>query len=82
MEAVAAGATGYLQKYSGKEKLLRTRSATLHRASTALPADVMKTSVRWNPSRGAVESGHTELRRLTAREQGDTHAVCARPVVR
>ena len=35
MEAVAAGATGYLQKYSGKEKLLNVPSATWHRESTA-----------------------------------------------
>ena len=40
MEAVAAGATGYLQKYSGKEKLLRT-VRDVAEGEYRIPGDVM-----------------------------------------
>ena len=41
MEAVAAGATGYLQKYSGKEKLLRTVRDVAD-GEYRIPSDVMR----------------------------------------
>ena len=41
MEAVAAGATGYLQKYSGKEQLLRTVRDVAN-GEYRMPADVMR----------------------------------------
>ena len=41
MEAVAAGATGYLQKYSGKEQLLRTVRDVAN-GDYRMPADVMR----------------------------------------
>ena len=41
MEAVAAGATGYLQKYSGKEQLLRTVRDVAN-GEYRMPADAMR----------------------------------------
>ncbi len=41
MEAVAAGATGYLQKYSGKEKLLRT-VRDVAEGEYRIPGDVIR----------------------------------------
>ena len=66
MEAVAAGATGYLQKYSGKEKLLRT-VRDVAEGEYRIPGDVMK-RVFAGLRAGAPQPTH-ELNRLTAREQ-------------
>ena len=41
IEAVAAGATGYVQKYSGKEKLLRT-VRDVAEGEHRIPGDVMR----------------------------------------
>ena len=68
MEAVAAGATGYLQKHSGKDTLLRT----VHDVAMGeyrIPADVIRRVFA-----GTQESGRRkevrELGRVTARERG------------
>ncbi|CAI8057924.1 Transcriptional regulatory protein DegU [Geodia barretti] len=80
MEAVAAGATGYLQKYSGKDRLLNTvRDVAQGRVPLTSRRD--KTSVRWNPRDGAVESGHRSEEADRA-GKGDTHALCAGAVLR
>ena len=65
MEAVAAGATGYLQKYSGKEKLLRT-VRDVAEGEYRIPGDVMK-RVFAGLRVGAPQPTHG-LNRLTARE--------------
>ncbi len=66
VEAIAAGATGYLQKYSGKEELLRTlRDVAV--GEYRIPADAMQrvfTEIRASVQREkALESG-----KLTQRE--------------
>ena len=67
MEAVAAGATGYLQKYSGKEKLLRT-VRDVAEGEYRIPGDVMKRV--FAGIRAAAQPKQTpEISRLTAREQ-------------
>ena len=48
MEAVAAGATGFLQKYSGKEKLLST-VRDVAEGEYSLPGDVGEARVRGDP---------------------------------
>lgn len=67
MEAVAAGATGFLQKYSGKEKLLST-VRDVAKGEYSLPGDVMRRvfeGIRLgNGQRTASEQG-----RLTERER-------------
>ena len=66
MEAVAAGATGYLQKYSGKEKLLSTVREVAD-GEYRIPGDVMR---RVFAGIGAATQGKTrELDRLTVRER-------------
>ena len=68
MEAVAAGATGYLQKYSGKEKLLRT-VRDVAEGEYRIPGDVMK-RVFAGLRAGAPQPKQTpEISRLTRREQ-------------
>ena len=67
MEAVAAGATGYLQKYSGKEKLLRT-VRDVAEGEYRIPGDVMKRI--FAGIRAAAQPKQTpEISRLTGREQ-------------
>ena len=67
MEAVAAGATGYLQKYSGKEKLLRT-VRDVAEGEYRIPGDVMKRV--FAGIRAAAQPKQTpEISRLTGREQ-------------
>ena len=66
IEAVAAGATGYLQRYSGKEKLLRT-VRDVAEGEYRIPGDVMK-RVFAGLRAGAPQPTHG-LNRLTAREQ-------------
>ena len=65
IEAVAAGATGYLQKYSGKEKLLRT-VRDVAEGEYRIPSDVMRRVF------AGFHAGDTQqtrdLKRLTARE--------------
>ena len=51
MEAVAAGATGYLQKYSGKEKLLRTVREVAD-GEYRIPSQRLAKCVRGNPGNG------------------------------
>ena len=67
IEAVAAGATGYLQKYSGKEKLLVTvRDVT--DGEYRIPGDVIRRV--FAGIRAMSEQTNTpELGRLTARER-------------
>ena len=65
MEAVAAGATGYLQKYSGKDRLLNT-VRDVAQGEYRLPADVIRRV--FAGIRGTAQSkADTGVRRLTAR---------------
>ncbi len=67
MEAVAAGATGYLQKYSGKEKLLRT-VRDVAEGEYRIPGEVIRRV--FAGIRHAEQQLKThELNRLTARER-------------
>ena len=67
MEAVAAGATGYLQKYSGKDRLLNT-VRDVAQGEYRLPADVIRRV--FAGIRGTAQSkADTGVRRLTARER-------------
>ena len=67
MEAVAAGATGYLQKFHGKDKLLQT-VRDVAEGEYRIPAVVMKRV--FDGIRHAEQQRKTwELGRLTAREQ-------------
>ena len=66
MEAVAAGATGYLQKYSGKEKLLRT-VRDVAEGEYRIPRDVIRRV--FAGIRAAAQPKQTpEISRLTGRE--------------
>ena len=67
MEAVAAGATGYLQKYSGKEKLLRT-VRDVAEGEYRIPSDVIRRVFAGIRHAEQQQKTH-ELSRLTAREQ-------------
>ena len=69
VESFAAGATGYLEKYSGKEHLLRT-ARDVAKGEYRMPRDVVKRAFSGIRS----ESGHTEslptrTGRLTDRER-------------
>ena len=66
IEAVAAGATGYLEKYSGMEKLLRT-VRDVAEGEHRIPGDVIR-RVFAGFRTGAPQPAH-ELDRLTARER-------------
>ncbi len=67
IEAVAAGATGYLQKYSGKEKLLRT-VRDVAEGEYRIPADAIRRV--FAGIRAAAQREKTpELGRLTVRER-------------
>ena len=67
VEAVAAGATGYLQKFSGKEELLATIRA-VDTGEFCIPGDVVRRV--FAAMRAPSEPGDTaEVDRLTAREQ-------------
>ena len=67
MEAVAAGATGYLEKYSGKEKLLST-VCDVAEGECRMPGDAMRRV--FAGIRAAAQRQETpELGRLTARER-------------
>ena len=66
MEAVAAGATGYLQKYSGKEDLLRT-VRDVAEGEYRIPGDVIRRV--FAGFRAAAPQPTHELNRLTARER-------------
>ena len=66
IEAVAAGATGYLEKYSGKEKLLRT-VRDVAEGEYRIPGDVIR-RVFAGFRTGAQRPSH-ELNRLTTRER-------------
>ena len=80
MEAVAAGASGYLQKYSGKDRLLNT-VRDVAQGEYRLPADVIRRA--FAGIRGTAQlKADTEVRRLTARGKGDTHALCPGAVLR
>ena len=67
MEAVAAGATGYLQKHSGKDTLLRT-VRDVAEGEYRIPADVIR-RVFSGTQETAQRREILELGRLTAREQ-------------
>ena len=67
MEAVAAGATGYLQKYSGKEQLLRTVGDVAN-GEYRIPAEAIRRA--FAGIRAASEQAATQgPGRLTARER-------------
>ena len=67
MEAVAAGATGYLQKYSGKEQLLRTVRDVAN-GEYRIPAEAIRRA--FAEIRAASEQAATQgPGRLTARER-------------
>ena len=66
MEAVAAGATGYLQKYSGKQMLLRTLRDVAD-GEYAIPADVIRRV--FAGLRTAAQRKPYDLSRLTPRER-------------
>lgn len=68
VDAIAAGATGYLQKFTGKDELLATIRDVVA-GEFRVPGDVVRRAfagVRDAPS----EADSTELTRLTEREQG------------
>ena len=67
MEAVAAGASGYLQKYSGKEVLLRTVRDVAD-GEYRIPGDVMR-RVLAGIRASAQREKTSELGRLTRRER-------------
>ena len=67
MEAFAAGATGYLQKYSGKERLLRT-VRDVAEGEYRIPADAIG-RVFAGIRAAAQREKTSELGRLTARER-------------
>ena len=82
MEAVAAGATGFLQKHSGKETLLRT----LHEVAGgeyAIPADVIRrvfAGLRAGRPQKVFDPGRLTLREreiLTLFAQGKSYAMIA-----
>ena len=66
IEAVAAGATGYLQKYSGKEKLLRT-IRDVAEGEYRIPGDVTRRV--FAGFRAGAQQQTRESNRLTARER-------------
>lgn len=66
VEAVAAGATGYLQKYSGKDQLLRTVRAVAE-GEYRIPADSIRRM--FAGIRTAAQEKTHELSRLTSRER-------------
>ena len=67
MEAVAAGATGYLQKHSGKDTLLRTVH-DVARGEYRIPADVIRRVFVGTQETGRRQAVQ-ERGRLTARER-------------
>ena len=67
MEAVAAGATGYLQKYSGKDKLLGT-VRDVAEGEYRIPGEVIR-SVFAGIRAAAEQNRNRELERLTQRER-------------
>ena len=67
MEAVAAGATGYLQKYSGKDKLLGTVRGVAE-GEYRIPGEVIR-SVFAGIRAAAEQNRNRELERLTQRER-------------
>ena len=67
MEAVAAGATGFLQKYSGKEKLLNT-VRDVAKGEYRMPGDVIR-RVFEGIRQGNERRMTNELSRLTERER-------------
>ena len=67
MEAVAAGATGYLQKYSGKDKLLGT-VRDVAEGEYRIPGDVIR-SVFAGIRAAAEQNRNREIERLTQRER-------------
>ena len=67
MEAIAAGATGYLQKYSGKEQLLST-VRDVAKGEYRIPRDIMR-NVFAGVRSAAEERRAQELNRLTQRER-------------
>ena len=67
IDAVAAGATGYLQKYSGRDKLLETVKQVAE-GEYCIPGDIASRVFAGIRAK-ARRTDTTELRRLTAREQ-------------
>ncbi len=67
IDAVAAGATGYLQKYSGRDKLLETVKRVAE-GEYCIPGDIASRVFAGIRAK-ARRTDTTELRRLTAREQ-------------
>ena len=65
-EAVAAGAAGYLQKYSGKDELLRAVRRVAE-GEFSIPADAMRRA--FSGIRTAARRSSDESSRLTARER-------------
>ena len=79
IEAVAAGATGYLEKYSGMAKLLRT-VRDVAEGEHRIPGRRDQASVRRIPHWGAATG--PRVGPADRAGAGDTHAVCAGTVVR
>ena len=67
VHAVAAGATGYLQKFSGREKLIAT-VRDVSRGEFRMPGDVMRRVFQGIRSSADIVTA-PELGRLTSREQ-------------
>ena len=67
VQAVAAGATGYLQKFSGKDKLIAT-VRDVSRGEFRMPGDVMRRVFQGIRSTADLVTS-PELERLTSREQ-------------
>lgn len=67
IDAVAAGATGYLQKYSGRDKLLETVKRVAD-GEYCIPGDIANRVFAGIRAKARRTDG-AELRKLTAREQ-------------
>lgn len=67
IDAVAAGATGYLQKYSGRDKLLETVKRVAE-GEYCIPGDIANRVFAGIRAK-ARRTDTTELRKLTVREQ-------------
>ena len=79
IEAVAAGATGYLEKYSGMAKLLRT-VRDVAEGEHRIPGDVIRRVFAGFRTGGAATSPRVEPADRAG--AGDTHPVCAGTVLR
>ena len=72
MEALTAGAVGYLQKYSGKTDLLRT-VRDVAKGEYRIPADAIRRA--FSGIRTAEQQRTDEIEQADRARAGDTHAV-------